>query len=110
MLGRLVAAPRVTARTPCRRMRRIVSRQPERTLERVPIDWAATQVRLGTALCALGVRNGDIDSLHSARTAVSAAQEVYQKTGQTRWDTDIPRKIGSHRRGYLAPRVNIRRS
>ena len=50
----------------------------ERTRERVPLDWAATQNNLGNALWALGGRESGTARLEDAVTAYRAALEVFE--------------------------------
>src|SRR4051794_13932618 len=50
----------------------------ERTRERVPLQWAATQNNLGTALTTLGRRKKQPQLLRDALEAVSRATEVYR--------------------------------
>jgi tetratricopeptide (TPR) repeat protein len=50
----------------------------ERTRERVPLDWAATQNNLGGALKALGERARDAARLEEAIQSFTGALEVYR--------------------------------
>ena len=43
----------------------------ERTRERVPLDWALTQMNLGTALVRLGERESGTDKLEEADFGLS---------------------------------------
>lgn len=60
----------------------------ERTRERVPLQWAATQNNLGAALWTLGEREGSTERLKEAVTAFRAALKVF-KTFQTSSYADI---------------------
>ena len=53
----------------------------ERTRERVPLDWAATQNNLGTALWALGEHQQDLAVLQAAQGHLQAALAVYEEAG-----------------------------
>jgi hypothetical protein len=54
----------------------------ERTLERVPLDWAMTRNSLGTALATLGEQTGDQRKLKEARDAIDGAFDVFMQAGQ----------------------------
>jgi len=49
----------------------------ERTRERVPLDWAMTQMNLGAALAGLGEREGGSDTL---KESASAYREALKET------------------------------
>jgi tetratricopeptide (TPR) repeat protein len=53
----------------------------ERTLERVPLDWAATQNNLGNALARIGERESDTGQLEAA---VAAYREALKEWTQER--------------------------
>jgi tetratricopeptide (TPR) repeat protein len=50
----------------------------ERTRERVPLDWAATQYNLGSALYELGLREADTAKLEAAVAAYQEALKVWR--------------------------------
>src|SRR5208282_1557060 len=50
----------------------------ERTRERVPLDWAATQNNLGNALYELGLREADTAKLEAAVAAYQEALKVWR--------------------------------
>lgn len=54
----------------------------ERTRERVPFDWAATQMNLGTVLRMIGERESDTARLEQAVAALQASLEVWTREGQ----------------------------
>jgi len=49
----------------------------EQTRERVPLQWAVTQMNLGTALLTLGEREAGTGRLEEAVTAYDAALQVF---------------------------------
>jgi tetratricopeptide (TPR) repeat protein len=51
----------------------------ERTRERAPLDWAATQNNLGAALRVLGGRGDNGEALRRAVQAFEAALEVFRR-------------------------------
>jgi hypothetical protein len=51
----------------------------EYTRERVPLDWAATQNNLGTALAILGERKNDPKPVEEAVAAYRTALSVFQE-------------------------------
>jgi hypothetical protein len=53
----------------------------ERTRERLPLDWARTQVDLGNALGALGEQSKNITSLCEALQSHLAAWEIFSVRG-----------------------------
>ena len=58
----------------------------EWTRERVPLDWAATQTNLGTALASLGERVQREDFLSDALQAIRQAQAGYVDAGFSQYD------------------------
>jgi exonuclease VII small subunit len=54
----------------------------ERTRERVPLDWAMTQMNLGLALWTLGERTKRRETLVDARAAIAGAFEAFMAAGQ----------------------------
>jgi hypothetical protein len=53
----------------------------ERSRERVPLDWAATQNNLGNALWALGERESGTGRLEAAVQAFTEALSVFEAAG-----------------------------
>ena len=51
----------------------------ERTRERVPLDWAGTQMNLGNALARLGERESGTATLREAVSAYGAALQEYTR-------------------------------
>ena len=49
----------------------------ERTRERVPLDWAMTQMNLGNALVTLGERESGTARLEEAVAAYNGALEIF---------------------------------
>ena len=58
----------------------------ERTRERVPLDWARTQMNLGIAHGLLGERARDRETLALARTEIQAAWDLYRGSGYDQYD------------------------
>jgi hypothetical protein len=50
----------------------------ERARDRVPLDWAMTQMNLGNALQTLGVRESGTARLEEAMAAYNGAMEIFQ--------------------------------
>jgi hypothetical protein len=67
----------------------------ECTRERVPLEWATTQNNLGTALLALGEREGGTERLEEARAAIASARDVYREAGIDRYDTSLETSLRS---------------
>ena len=66
----------------------------ERTRERVPLDWAATQTNLGNALSALGERESGTARLEEAVARLSARRCRNSPASAARWtghDPEQPR-------------------
>ena len=57
----------------------------ERTRERVPLDWAMTQMNLGNALCALGNRRTGTAHLEAAAAAWDACLSVTSTVWPPDW-------------------------
>ena len=72
-----LASAKAERRIWMRRLRRIARRWRSGTRERVPLDWAATQNNLGTALSALGERESGTAQLEAAVAAYRAALEEW---------------------------------
>jgi hypothetical protein len=53
----------------------------ERTRERVPLDWAKTQMNLGNALAALGERIHNTEALDEALICLQQAGPVFRDAG-----------------------------
>ena len=65
----------------------------ERTPERVPIEWAASQNNLGNALVALGERTGSRHLLEQARDAYLSALEVLNVSDAPRYRDTVQRSL-----------------
>jgi tetratricopeptide (TPR) repeat protein len=64
--------------------------QQECTQERVPLDWAMTQMNLGALLRALGERESGTARLEEAVAAYRAALEEWTRTVAPHWhDIDL---------------------
>jgi hypothetical protein len=70
----------------------------ERTRERVPLDWAATQNNLGGALTRLGQRESGTARLEEAVSAFGACLSVTE----TAWPEEWVRQVRSNRDEALA--------
>ena len=64
----------------------------ERTRDRVPLDWAATENNLGLALATLGAREGGTLHLEEA----VAAWEVCLTVVASAWPQDWVQEVNSH--------------
>ncbi len=100
----------------------------EYTRERVPLDWAMTQMNLGAALRALGERESGTGKLEEAVTALSVkarrsgasertflhgrAQELpsarcRQIDASDRWDLRVPEWSGLNRWAFFPYNTNV---
>ena len=79
----------------------------ERTRERVPLDWAMTQLALGTALRALGEREPGIERLTEARLAIDTACAVFREAGDS-YHTRICEKNHKLLERLVAARASVR--
>ena len=70
----------------------------ERTCERVPLDWAGTQMNLGTALARLGEREIGTGKLEEAVTAFNACLALTTPV----WPPDWVRFVKTSRDATLA--------
>ena len=60
----------------------------ELTRERVPLDWALTQIGLGSALTSLAEQSAaDPETLPHAREAIEDGCEVLREVSDTRYDS-----------------------
>jgi hypothetical protein len=67
----------------------------ELTRDRVPLDWAATQMSLGRALAGLGWREGKMELLEQAVAAYRAAlEELTRERTPLQWAA-IQSSLGS---------------
>jgi hypothetical protein len=57
----------------------------EWTRERVPLDWAATQMNLGNALATLGARESGTARFEEAVAAYRAALEEWTREATPHW-------------------------
>jgi len=57
----------------------------ERTIERVPLDWAMTTTNLGLALTRIGSLTRDVGIIEAGRDAITAALEVFERLGAERF-------------------------
>ena len=65
----------------------------ENTRDRVPIQWAGTQMNLGNALGTLAKRENSAVRLREAITCMRGAAEEYEKAGETYWSPEARRRI-----------------
>jgi tetratricopeptide (TPR) repeat protein len=65
------------------------------TRERVPLDWAGTQMNLGNALASLGERERSADLLTEALAALRNARSVYVQAGMSQYSDYLTGRIGA---------------
>jgi tetratricopeptide (TPR) repeat protein len=66
----------------------------ERTRERVPLQWAATQMNLGAALSSLGERESGTGRLEEAVAAHREALKEYTKEAAPYWHNIAQQNLG----------------
>ena len=79
----------------------------ERTCERVPLDWAATQNNLGNALATLGELESGTERLEQAVDAFRAALKVFSDEGSPRYRTATQNNL-AHALKMLSERGSAR--
>jgi hypothetical protein len=81
----------------------------EQMHDRVPLEWARTQLNVGLALAALGDRAHSIDRLHEALTCLQQAAPALQAIGLTE-EAKIADDSAGRLRGELAKKYRYDRS
>jgi tetratricopeptide (TPR) repeat protein len=67
----------------------------ELTRERVPLQWAETQMNLGSALASLGERESDTARLQEAKRAIEAAYALYREAGYSQYNASLEERLKS---------------
>src|ERR1700734_3105063 len=65
----------------------------ENTRDRVPLEWARTQMNLGNALERLGERKKSAKDMEEAVESMRGAVEVYQQAGEGYWLPIAQRRV-----------------